>query len=166
MTDQGANAWVSKVGVECLYLGSPPTCARTTSRSTAAPRHGVPGDAGGDSARTGARQWLLGGRDDQRATAASTDASSLTSQGTGSARLPGAIIRSATEREDDERLQPRAALRLFTDPPRHPSQTRRLAVGSDADLCLLHLPLREALRTPTGELGRAIYVLGRRIGPA
>ncbi|MFJ4632440.1 hypothetical protein [Streptomyces sp. NPDC088847] len=41
-----------------------------------------------------------------------------------------------------------------------------MAVGSDADLCLFHVPLREAFRTLTGELVRAIYVLGRHIGPA
>ncbi|MFJ2887145.1 amidohydrolase family protein [Streptomyces sp. NPDC087305] len=79
---------------------------------------------------------------------------------------PWAVMRAATEREDGERLQPRAALRLFTGEPQHPARARRLAVGSDADLCLLHVPLREALRTLTGELVRATYVLGRRIGPA
>ncbi|MFJ2158646.1 amidohydrolase family protein [Streptomyces sp. NPDC087856] len=78
---------------------------------------------------------------------------------------PWAVMRAATEREDGERLQPRAALRLFTGEPQHPARERRLAVGSDADLCLLHVPLREALRTLTGELVRATYVLGRRIGP-
>ncbi|MFE2884911.1 amidohydrolase family protein [Streptomyces sp. NPDC059272] len=79
---------------------------------------------------------------------------------------PWAVMRAATEREDSERLQPLAALRLFTGEPRHPARPRRLTVGSDADLCLLHVPLREALRTLTGELVRATYVLGRRIGPA
>ncbi|MFD4876176.1 amidohydrolase family protein [Streptomyces sp. NPDC058420] len=79
---------------------------------------------------------------------------------------PWAVMRAATEREDGERLQPAAALRLFTGELRHPARTRRLAVGSDADLCLLHVPLRKALRTLTGELVRATYVLGRRIGPA
>lgn len=79
---------------------------------------------------------------------------------------PWAVMRAATEREDGERLQPRAALRLFTGEPQHPARARRLAVGSDADLCLLHVPLREALRTLTGELVRVTYVLGRRIGPA
>jgi hypothetical protein len=41
-----------------------------------------------------------------------------------------------------------------------------LAVGSDADLCLFRVPLREASRTLTGELVRAIHVVGRHIGPA
>ncbi|MEW1642810.1 amidohydrolase family protein [Streptomyces sp. NPDC091219] len=79
---------------------------------------------------------------------------------------PWAVMRAATEREDGERLRPRAALRLFTGEARHPARTRRLAVGSEADLCLLRVPLREALRTLTGELVRATYVSGRRIGPA
>ncbi|WP_329556857.1 amidohydrolase family protein [Streptomyces sp. NBC_00696] len=79
---------------------------------------------------------------------------------------PWAVMRAATEREDGERLQPRAALGLFTGEPQHPARARRLTVGSDADLCLLQVPLREALRTLTGELVRATYVLGRRIGPA
>ncbi|MFF6989229.1 amidohydrolase family protein [Streptomyces sp. NPDC010273] len=78
---------------------------------------------------------------------------------------PWAVMRAATEREDGERLQPLAALRLFTGEPQHPARPRRLTVGSDADLCLLHVPLSEALRTLTGELVRATYVLGRRIGP-
>ncbi|WP_369188293.1 amidohydrolase family protein [Streptomyces sp. R08] len=77
-----------------------------------------------------------------------------------------AVMRAATEREDGERLQPRSALGLFTGEPQHPARKRRLAVGSDADLCLLHVPLREALRTLTRELVRGTYVLGRRIGPA
>lgn len=79
---------------------------------------------------------------------------------------PWAVMRAATEREDGERLQPLAALRLFTGEPQHPGRPRRLTVGADADLCLLHVPLSEALRTLTGELVRATYVLGRRIGPA
>ncbi|MEW1825976.1 amidohydrolase family protein [Streptomyces sp. NPDC088196] len=79
---------------------------------------------------------------------------------------PWAVMRAATERDDAERLQPRAALRLFTGEPQHPARTRRLAVGSVADLCLLHVPFREALRTLSGELVRAAYVAGRRIdGP-
>ncbi|WP_329352640.1 amidohydrolase family protein [Streptomyces sp. NBC_01261] len=77
---------------------------------------------------------------------------------------PWAVMRAATGRDDAERLQPRAALRLFTGEPRHPARPRRLTVGAVADLCLLHVPLREALRTLSGELVRATYVAGRRIG--
>ncbi|MGQ4476444.1 hypothetical protein [Streptomyces sp. SAS_276] len=67
---------------------------------------------------------------------------------------------------DLHQLQPLAALRLFTGEPQHPARPSRLTVGFDADLCLFHVPLGEALRTLTGELVRATYVLGRRIGPA
>ncbi|WP_327406573.1 amidohydrolase family protein [Streptomyces sp. NBC_01288] len=76
---------------------------------------------------------------------------------------PWAVMRAATERDDAERLQPRVALRLFTGEPQHPARARRLTVGSAADLCLLHVPLREVLRTLSGELVRAAYVAGRRI---
>jgi predicted amidohydrolase YtcJ len=79
---------------------------------------------------------------------------------------PWAVVRAATERDDGERLDPGAALRLFTGEPQHPARTRRLTVGSTADLCLLHVPLREALRTLSGELVRAAYVSGRRMARA
>jgi predicted amidohydrolase YtcJ len=79
---------------------------------------------------------------------------------------PWAVMRAATERDDGERLQPEAALRLFTGEPQHPARTRRLAVGAVADLCLLHAPLRVALDALSGELVRAAYVSGRRISPA
>ena len=79
---------------------------------------------------------------------------------------PWAVMRAATERDDSERLQPEAALRLFTGEPQHPARARRLAVGAVADLCLLHVPLRVALDALSGELVRAAYVSGRRITPA
>ncbi len=79
---------------------------------------------------------------------------------------PWAVMRAATERDDGERLDPGAALRLFTGEPQHPARARRLTVGSVADLCLLHVPLREALRTLSGELVRAAYVSGRRLARA
>ncbi|MEV5529997.1 amidohydrolase family protein [Streptomyces prunicolor] len=78
---------------------------------------------------------------------------------------PWAVMRAATERDDAERLQPGAALRLFTGEPQRPGRTRRLTVGATADLCLLHVPLREAFRVLSGELVRAAYVSGRRITP-
>ncbi|MBK6009706.1 amidohydrolase family protein [Streptomyces sp. MBT53] len=78
---------------------------------------------------------------------------------------PWAVMRAATERVDGERLRPEAALRLFTGEPQHPARTRRLAVGAVADLCLLHVPLREALNALSGELVRAAYVSGRPITP-
>ncbi|MGW0830512.1 amidohydrolase family protein [Streptomyces prunicolor] len=76
---------------------------------------------------------------------------------------PWAVMRAATERDDAERLAPEAALRLFTGEPQRPGRTRRLTVGATADLCLLHVPLREALRALSGELVRAAYVSGRSI---
>ncbi|MET7486912.1 amidohydrolase family protein [Streptomyces sp. NPDC005538] len=79
---------------------------------------------------------------------------------------PWAVMRAATRRDDGEQLQPGAALRLFTGEPQHPARTRRLTVGAVADLCLLHVPLREALRTLSGELVRAAYVSGRPVTPA
>ncbi|MFD4561210.1 amidohydrolase family protein [Streptomyces sp. NPDC058469] len=79
---------------------------------------------------------------------------------------PWAVMRAATERDDGERLQPEAALRLFTGEPQHPARRRRLTVGSAADLCLLHVPLREALRSLSGGLVRAAFVAGRPIGPS
>ena len=78
---------------------------------------------------------------------------------------PWAVMRAATERDDAERLQPRSALRLFNGESQHPARTRRLTVGAIADLCLLHVPLREALRALSGELVRAAYVSGRSITP-
>lgn len=51
-----------------------------------------------------------------------------------------------------ERIAPRRALCLFLTPPHDPGGSpRRLAVGEAADLCLLHLPLNEALRRPSHE---------------
>lgn len=78
---------------------------------------------------------------------------------------PWAVMRAATERDDGERIDPGAALRLFTGTPQHPARPRRLEVGSVADLCLLRVPLREALDTLSGDLVRAAYVAGRRITP-
>ncbi|MEV6483807.1 amidohydrolase family protein [Streptomyces sp. NPDC051576] len=79
---------------------------------------------------------------------------------------PWAVMRAATRRDDGERLEPGAALRLFTGEPQHPARTRRLTVGAVADLCLLHVPLCEALRTLSGDLVRAAYVSGRPVTPA
>ncbi|SEE97325.1 Predicted amidohydrolase YtcJ [Streptomyces sp. 3213] len=79
---------------------------------------------------------------------------------------PWAVMRAATERDAGERLQPGAALRLFTGEPQHPARTRRVVVGAVADLCLLHVPLRTALDALSGELVRAAYVSGRSITPS
>jgi hypothetical protein len=60
----------------------------------------------------------------------------------------------------DERLDPLAALRLFLGSAEHPAAPRRLSVGSPADLCILFLPLQEALRSPSAEHVAATLVAG------
>ncbi|MEU1180311.1 amidohydrolase family protein [Streptomyces sp. NPDC005820] len=76
---------------------------------------------------------------------------------------PWAVMRAAVARDDGEGVTPAAALRLFLGRPGHPARPRRLTVGSTADLCLLHVPLREALGTLSADAVRAAYVGGRPI---
>lgn len=78
---------------------------------------------------------------------------------------PWAVMRAAAGREDGEGVTPRAALRLFLGAPEQPARVRRLTVGAVADLCLLHVPLREALHVLSADTVRAAYVGGRRITP-
>ncbi|MFJ9564035.1 amidohydrolase family protein [Streptomyces fuscichromogenes] len=78
---------------------------------------------------------------------------------------PWAVMRAALTRDDGEAVTAEAALRLFLGAPEQPSRTRRLAIGSPADLCLLHVPLREALGTLSADLVRAAYVAGQPITP-
>ncbi|MEU1029246.1 hypothetical protein ABZ402_10955 [Streptomyces mirabilis] len=59
----------------------------------------------------------------------------------------------------------RAALDLFAGEPQRPCRVRRLAVGSVADLCLLHVPLKEALDLMSADVVRATFVGGLRITP-
>ncbi|WP_055639070.1 amidohydrolase family protein, partial [Streptomyces griseoruber] len=73
---------------------------------------------------------------------------------------PWAVMRAAVERDDGEGITPSAALDLFLGAPEHPSRPRRLSVGSAADLCLLHVPLREALDVLSAQTVRAAYVGG------
>jgi predicted amidohydrolase YtcJ len=71
----------------------------------------------------------------------------------------GAVIGKA------ESLSGSAALGLFTcDPLRPGAQQVELAAGSPADLCLLHLPLRDALGDPGAENVRATLRRGTLIG--
>ena len=61
-----------------------------------------------------------------------------------------------------ERIAPAAALDLYlgeTGAPGGPP--RRIAVGADADLCLLAVPLSEALADPHAERVRATLIAGR-----
>lgn len=78
---------------------------------------------------------------------------------------PWAVMRAAVERSGGEAVDPRAALDLFAGEPQHPSRVRRLTVGAVADLCLLHVPLKEALDLMSADVVRATFVGGRRIWP-
>ena len=65
----------------------------------------------------------------------------------------------------DERIAPVAALSLFLGSPDDPGgPPRRIEVGSPADLCLLHVPLTEALREPSAEHVRATMIAGVNVG--
>ncbi|MEU1511399.1 amidohydrolase family protein [Streptomyces sp. NPDC005811] len=77
---------------------------------------------------------------------------------------PWAVMRAAVARGDGEGLTPSAALRLFLGRPEHPARPRRLTVGATADLCLLHVPLREALDALSAQTVRAAYVGGAYVG--
>ncbi|MEH0421318.1 amidohydrolase family protein [Streptomyces sp. B21-083] len=76
---------------------------------------------------------------------------------------PWAVMRAAVAREDGEGIPPGAALRLFQGDPHRPDRPRRTTVGSPADLCLLHVPLRAALDVLSADVVRAAYVAGRPI---
>jgi predicted amidohydrolase YtcJ len=61
-----------------------------------------------------------------------------------------------------ERLDARRALNLFLTPPDDPGgPPRRVAVGEPADLCLLRLPLDEALEQPSSANVAATLTSGR-----
>ncbi|MET7685275.1 amidohydrolase family protein [Streptomyces sp. NPDC005423] len=76
---------------------------------------------------------------------------------------PWAVMRAAATRDDGERISPRQALDLFLGAPEQPARARRLRVGAAADLCLLRVPLAEALDTFSADVVRAAYVGGRAI---
>ncbi|MFF7884605.1 amidohydrolase family protein [Streptomyces sp. NPDC020794] len=78
---------------------------------------------------------------------------------------PWAVMRAAVERSGGEAVHRRAALDLFAGEPQHPSRVRKLTVGSVADLCLLHVPLKEALDLMSADVVRATFVGGQRITP-
>jgi predicted amidohydrolase YtcJ len=60
-----------------------------------------------------------------------------------------------------ERVAAAEVLRGFHSHPMDPGgATRRVTVGADADLVLLHVPLAEALRNPTRELVQTVFVGG------
>ncbi|WP_327319450.1 amidohydrolase family protein [Streptomyces sp. NBC_01235] len=74
---------------------------------------------------------------------------------------PWAVMRAAVERDDGEAVTPEAALKMFLGRPEQPADIRRLEIGAVADLCLLHVPLREALDVLSADVVRAAYVGGR-----
>lgn len=86
---------------------------------------------------------------------------------------PWAAIRAAVERRPPdapvigaaERLDPAAALGLFLGDPSQPGRRRTVSVGAVADLCLLRVPIREALRILSKDVVRAVVVAGRLVGP-
>ncbi|MFE2965201.1 amidohydrolase family protein [Streptomyces sp. NPDC059340] len=78
---------------------------------------------------------------------------------------PWAVMRAAAERSGGEAVHRRAALDLFAGEPQHPPRVRRLTVGSVADLCLLHVPRKEALDLMSADVVRATFVGGQRITP-
>jgi predicted amidohydrolase YtcJ len=60
-----------------------------------------------------------------------------------------------------ERLTPRLALAGYLSSPGHPAGTaRRVAVGHDADLVVLHTPLEQALATPSADNVAATVIDG------
>jgi predicted amidohydrolase YtcJ len=76
-------------------------------------------------------------------------------------RIPsGAILGAA------ERLAPRAALDRFLTPLDDPGgPARRVTVGAPADLCLLDVPLVEALAHPAAEHVRLTLRAGHQLSP-
>lgn len=62
---------------------------------------------------------------------------------------------------EGERLPAAAALDRYLTPPRDPGGApRRVAVGAPADLCLLHLPIADALAAPRADHVRATVISG------
>jgi predicted amidohydrolase YtcJ len=85
---------------------------------------------------------------------------------------PWAAMRAAIRRETragrslgpDERVTARRALALHSADLKAPgSPSPRLAPGADADVCLLKLPLGQALDVPTSDLVAATLVGGRLV---
>ncbi len=86
---------------------------------------------------------------------------------------PWLAVRAATERQTangrllggDERLDSRAALALFTGDPRCPGHgSIQVMPGAPADLCLLHVPLEDALARPSADHVRSVFRQGVPIG--
>ncbi|MER5437765.1 amidohydrolase family protein [Streptomyces sp. NPDC002790] len=77
---------------------------------------------------------------------------------------PWAVMRAAAGRAGPDAVPPRAALGLFQGDALDPGgPPRTVAPGTPADLCLLHVPLREALDTLTADCVRTAFVAGRAV---
>jgi predicted amidohydrolase YtcJ len=86
---------------------------------------------------------------------------------------PWRAIASATTRRtaagatlgEGETIMARQALDRLLSPLSAPgASARRIEPGEPADLCLLHVPLREMLRAPTSDAVRATWLGGVRVG--
>jgi predicted amidohydrolase YtcJ len=73
---------------------------------------------------------------------------------------PWAAVRAAVNRDATERLSAERALRLFLGRPCDPARHRRVAAGEPGDLCVLHVPPDEALRTLASDLVAATVIGG------
>ena len=63
----------------------------------------------------------------------------------------------------DERLGAAEALAMYLGAADDPGAPRRIEVGAPADLCLLKVPLAEALAEPSAEIVRATFVAGQPV---
>jgi len=78
---------------------------------------------------------------------------------------PWRAMRAAVTRElgAEERLTPEQALALFTGSLESPANPRRIAIGGDADLCLLDRPWSAARSVLSNDCVRATFVAGTSI---
>ena len=79
---------------------------------------------------------------------------------------PWRAIAAAVERTVGraERVDAATALSCFLSPPLEPWRgSRRVRPGEPGDLCLLHVPLSEALRRPAADHVAATFVRGARV---
>jgi predicted amidohydrolase YtcJ len=74
--------------------------------------------------------------------------------------------RSGAHLNADEAIDPPVAVRRFLGRGDAPTRLRRVEVGCVADLCLLKVPLAEALATPSPDLVEATIVGGELVWPA
>ncbi|MBW8813118.1 MAG: amidohydrolase family protein [Caulobacterales bacterium] len=85
----------------------------------------------------------------------------------GIAAAVGRRTRSGAVLGGVERIGPAAALGLYLGAPDDPGgPPRRVVVGSPADLCLLQVPLAQALAEPDAAVVAATFVGGRRVHAA